>query len=661
VARCSPSLLATLVLWCALGAVARPVAAAPLMLSPDAPSVSVESHWEAFIDEGAALRIEDVRSIDGRFRKMPSHNFSFTDAAVWLRLRVATSGGDAQERILDFARPWVDDVRIYVESRDGRFARLQSRDTAADGSRLLHHERLLARIQLEPGRPTTVYVRMAGRSPLAAHGVLYTPDEFTRVDHRERIWFGVYFGVLLFMAAYNLLLFASLRDREHLLLGLLLGLWAFGEIAAHGYLGHDLPGQSTTFLIASTSFAVAAIILAAFTREFLDTRSLASWIDRWFRRLLFVIAALASVAVIHPPAARWLWWAFVAITLAIIAITGHTLARGRRESRHFAIALLPFMSTALIPLAEVQGAAELQPFTEHAVHVGLLIMATALSLALADKIHRLHRGAARFVPRDFIARLGRRSIADVRLGDHTETQMTVLFSDIRSFTSRAETMPADGVFHFLNRLFGSVVPAVLRHGGFIDKYIGDAIMALFPEEPDRALDAAIDMQRAIDRFNAEHREMDGVQMGVGLHHGPLMLGTIGDAERLEATVIADAVNLCSRLEGLTKEWGARVIVSNETVVRLRDRTRYAFRRLGSTRVKGRVGEIVVHELLDAEPAPIRDARKATCARFEAAVDHIAACRLAEAAAALAEVLEADAGDEPARYLAGCVQERSHRR
>jgi two-component system sensor histidine kinase ChiS len=112
----------------------------------------------------------------------------------------------------------------------------------------------------------------------------------------------------------------------------------------------------------------------------------------------------------------------------------------------------------------------------------------------------LNAALRRFVPQEFVQLLGKKSIVDVSLGDQIQGQMTILTSDIRSFTTLSETMTPEENFSFLNAYLGRVSPIIRQHKGIIDKYIGDAIMALFPEKPEQALQAAIAIRQAISRY-----------------------------------------------------------------------------------------------------------------------------------------------------------------
>ncbi|MEC4984976.1 MAG: ATP-binding protein [Oscillatoria sp. PMC 1068.18] len=237
------------------------------------------------------------------------------------------------------------------------------------------------------------------------------------------------------------------------------------------------------------------------------------------------------------------------------------------------------------------------------------------------QLSKINLAYGRFVPREFLKFLERESIIDVQLGDQVQQKMTVLFSDIRSFTSISESMSPKQNFDFLNSYLSRVGPVIRSRNGFIDKYIGDAVMALFPDNPDDALQAAIEMQRQVALYNSESyaQGYPAISIGVGLHTGNLMLGTIGEKERMESTVISDAVNLASRLEGLTKGYGANIVVSDRTLFSLPDSQRYSYRFLGRVRVKGKRAPVAVFEVFDSDAQALKRLKLQTRSDFEQAV------------------------------------------
>lgn len=208
----------------------------------------------------------------------------------------------------------------------------------------------------------------------------------------------------------------------------------------------------------------------------------------------------------------------------------------------------------------------------------------------------------RFVPKEFLSYLGKKEITEVKLGDAIEKEFTVLFSDIRNFTTISESMTPQENFRFVNEYLKYMGPAIRMHNGFIDKFIGDAIMALFPD-PNDAIKASLEMLNRLYDVNQylQKQYQNSISIGVGIHSGSLMMGTVGETFRMDSTVISDVVNVSSRLESLTKIYGSKVICSSEVKDALGVRSNYySFRYLGKVLVKGKQKPVVIYEILDGE-------------------------------------------------------------
>lgn len=244
-----------------------------------------------------------------------------------------------------------------------------------------------------------------------------------------------------------------------------------------------------------------------------------------------------------------------------------------------------------------------------------------MSTRLTDQIFRIsqmNEAYGRFVPNQFLELLEKENFTDIRLGDQVQREMSVLFSDIRGFTEMSEGMSPKDNFDFINHYLGYMEPVIRENNGFIDKFIGDSIMALFHNKVDDAIDAAIQMRVTLSQFN-EDRKLQGkpiIDSGIGIHTGNLMLGVVGGEGRMDGTVISDAVNLASRLEGLTKVYRTAIIISEDTIQKLENPSRFNFRFLDIARVKGKKEAVRVYEVLDGEPEGIRQLKIETKTRFE---------------------------------------------
>ncbi len=269
----------------------------------------------------------------------------------------------------------------------------------------------------------------------------------------------------------------------------------------------------------------------------------------------------------------------------------------------------------------------------------------------------LNTAYERFVPREFLSLLNKESMLDIKLGDQIRKQMTVMFTDVRGWTSLSETMTPQESFNFINAYLRRVSPVIKLNNGLIDQFYGDGVMALFPDYPDDALRAAMDMGEAVSEYN-EEREGNGfepIEIGIGIHIGDLMLGIIGSQERMQGTVVADAVNLASRLEGLTRTYGSSVTLSETTLSHLKDPDRYKHRFVDRVRVKGKKQPVSVYEMFGGEPPLVSELKEGTKAEFEEGLRLYYDRKFSEASVRFSHVLERNKQDKAARiYLERCA-------
>jgi len=273
-----------------------------------------------------------------------------------------------------------------------------------------------------------------------------------------------------------------------------------------------------------------------------------------------------------------------------------------------------------------------------------------------ENISRMNEANARFVPRQFLEYLGKDSIADIQLGDQIQKEMTVLFTDIRDFTTISEQMTPKENFNFLNNYLGYMEPVIRNNGGFVDKYIGDSIMALFPDNTENAINASIEMRIKLAEFNHIISQFGQapIDSGIGIHTGSLMLGIVGGEGRMEGTVISDAVNLAARLEGLTKIYGSKIIITEETLIKINDPTLYNYRFLDVVKVKGKKEAVYIFEIIDADPEDIRDLKNQTKDIFNEAITQYKSKSFKQSLKLFKEVLNINPGDQAVSlYIKRC--------
>lgn len=274
----------------------------------------------------------------------------------------------------------------------------------------------------------------------------------------------------------------------------------------------------------------------------------------------------------------------------------------------------------------------------------------------AELVH-LHTASDRFVPQEFLNQLNKHAITEVNLGDQVQREMTVMFSDIRSFTTMSEQMTPQENFNFLNDYLRLVGPIIRYNKGFIDKYMGDGMMALFPEAADCALEAAIGMRQEIARYN-EHHSDTPIKIGIAFNSGSLMLGILGEERRMQGTVISDAVNVASRLEGLNKLYGTSILTTQETLSGLRNPDQVHFRIIDRVRVKGKNRTTVVCEVFDGDAKEMFERKLSTRSLFEQGLNFYAEKKFIQAGELFEQVLLANPQDQVAQLYVERVRQRT---
>lgn len=219
-----------------------------------------------------------------------------------------------------------------------------------------------------------------------------------------------------------------------------------------------------------------------------------------------------------------------------------------------------------------------------------------------DKLSQLNAAYKRFVPYDLLELLEKNHITQIHLGDQILKEMTVMFVDVRGYTSLCENLTPSENLALINSIFGTLQPAIQEHRGIINKYLGDGLMALFPHGADDAVNAAIAMLKNLNELS-EQRKRQGlapIRIGIGLDGGKLMLGTVGLEKRMEQTVVADAVNVASRIESATKFYNASLLISGYIYAHLKNPHHYATRFVEEVRLVGRNQPTAIYQIFDGE-------------------------------------------------------------
>jgi len=287
--------------------------------------------------------------------------------------------------------------------------------------------------------------------------------------------------------------------------------------------------------------------------------------------------------------------------------------------------------------------------------IGAQVSALLENLNLRDSFKR-------FVPFEFLALLEKRSVQEVNTGDNVSLDMHVMFTDLRDFTLMSEGMGPEVVFGLLNEYLAVMEPQIASVHGFINQYQGDAIMALFSGEADGAVQGAIRMWDALGTLNKRRakRGEASLRIGTGINSGRLLLGAIGSKERLDSNVVGDAPNLASRVESMTKVYGAKVLISGSTHGHLSRAAEFTLRELDRVIVAGKTEPVVVYELLDVDSKQLREQKVESAGRFAEGLRCYRSGEFRDARLLFAECLvKAPLDDAAALYIGRCAELIAH--
>lgn len=503
-------------------------------------------------------------------------------------------------------------------------------------------------------------------------------------------------GLILGIGLYYLVIYFVTKDRVHLYFFI----WSLGNaLTIMHFKGYTLIYLWPNFPVwdyiglARPLPLLVIFPLILFTRRYLNTRY---WITFWHYALVgfMILAGIIIVfwwTVFLPNPELYKRWGPLAnnisnlygivMFLVLIFVSVLALRKGCKPARTYLIATSLFMLGGIMQLFLGLEMIHL-PRLLYAVDIPAAALSVLFAIGLARNLKNLtdkrlsaerERFAAqqtlnteltevneafgKFVPHEFLRSLGCESVLDIKLGDSVAKEVSVLFSDIRAYTTLSEQMTPKENFRFLNGYLGRVGPKIQENHGFVNQYYGDGIMAIFMESPDHGLQAAIDMQKALAEYNISRIQKSRVpiRIGIGLHSGPLMMGVIGDKLRMDAGVVADTVNTASRMEGLTKFYDALILLSESSLLKLNDPTQFHYRFLGRVLVKGRNTPIDVFDCYDGDAPAIFEQKKKTQLLFETALMEYFNKNFQKAAIGFKEVLAIFPDDKPTRHYLNQVE------
>ncbi len=609
-----------------------------------------------YVTKEASVSFETASKNLSWFNESKGHNYGLTEGEVWLTFEVQnnSSRGDWQIVVPISVLTHVD---FWRQQSGEKFEKTIS-GAAVPGVDKEHKFRYpMFDLKVEPGGRKRYFFRVRTAGAVNIPLRIWNKSYFERRQQINVYWLGFYYGIMIAMFLYNLMLFISIRDRVFLYYILYIVSYVFFQLTINGVGAQHLWPEVPEFnLRAAPIFSLLTTFLAAkFSINYLMTSRHAPLLHKiiWgsmIVTLLFlplVILVDLNYAIIFANVIPLLGVGLIIVAGVRCAVLGY------RPARYFLIAWFALIIGVVVLILHNLGFIEFSFFSAYAIQIGSALEVLLLSLGLGDRFNTLAEAKeqaqqnliesqqhaiekekhmaesfSRFVPRQFLNYLNKDSILDIIHGDAIRKDMTVLFNDIRNFTTISEQLNSSDTFKFLNRYLETLEPAIKAHNGFIDKFIGDAIMALFPEHARDSLMAAISMRESLTELNQSLNEP--IDMGIGLHRGELILGTVGSANRLDTTVIGDTVNLAARIESLTKSYGLAIMISDSVYKEVNDSENFLTREIDSVQVKGRQTPVVLYEVFNTDHEELKGLKSETRADFQMALFQFKARNFAEA-------------------------------
>ncbi len=654
--------------------------------------LGMDRYFEGMVDSVGNMKLSDAMNAQG-YRPLKSFDFPLPlDHRLWARMKLGN--GAAFDQKFYFNTGTSDSVVVHVLRRDsvqvlqtGNFVPPMERDTWLGSKNGLN-------FTLAPGETVELYVLMKEKVGTGPHlkPAIVDYNEWYASSHPKveisNYILAVFLGAVLILFIYNLIIFFSTTRYTYLfyalyLLALIISLHFDSLIEQFGILGFS--NYQLNRIMVALGLNGISIFYLLFGRSLVEAWRITPGWDKVLKgmvglRTLFVLVNI--IFILSPGLSAIsgtlltfgvIWFGVEGLILLVYIIW---LIRSRsRVAWFFIVGSILVFGSGLFPLM-LQNIINLDINAPNYLLVSLTLEVLVFSWglgykmrqeqnerlkaqeALNQELSKVNTAFGRFVPHEFIESLGYESVLEVSLGDQVEKEVTVLFADIRGYTTLAEEMTPSENFQFLNAYLGRLGPPIQAQGGFVNQYYGDGIMALFLNDPSDALRAAIEMQRELEAYNRERMEKGRIpiQVGIGMHTGSLMMGIIGDTLRMDAGVVSDTVNSAARMEGLTKHFGVQILMSATTQEKIRDKAAFGLRYLGKVLVKGRKRPTGVFECFDGDPAPQRDRKAAIRDEFEQGLKAYLNADFPHALRAWESVLQGLPGDPPTQWYAMLAQQ-----
>lgn len=553
----------------------------PVVLTPGLDQIELAGHIAEWVDDAGQQPFDEVRSpaFAANFIAAPktvfSHAFS-PDKAFWYRLRLRgadtpqASGGDW---VLEVKKGSLDYVDFHVVRAEGSVQTVLTGDRRQAPAEQLDFRSFAIPLHVAANESLTVYIRVAGQGSIQVPIALWSGSAFWSQAVSDTLVYGMFFGSVLVMVFYNLLIFVWIRNRAYLYYVLYILSCGWLAMVASGHLrqyGNSLAEWAPAWINTSTPLSGILTGFAGilFMREFLQTRR---HLPRADRALFALMLLLGLVALLNPVipyswAMRSFNYLLPATIVSLLVCALYLSLKGQRSARFYLLAIGVIMVGGILKVLERIDWLPIGPFTQYGWIIGLSLDVTLLSLALADDL-----GTARQEARRAAESAGRlksflpERVADlVTAGDRAllepkRRDITVCVIDLRGFTPFSEVAAPEDIMTVLREFYDGMGRVVEQHGGTVEHFAGDSMLIFFnapleiPQPEQQAVQTALDMRAAFEplrqKWLARGYELG---LGIGIAEGYATIGAIGFSGRSQYAAIGPVSNLAARLCSLAR-------------------------------------------------------------------------------------------------------------
>ncbi|MCG8571857.1 MAG: hypothetical protein MJB14_17110 [Spirochaetes bacterium] len=645
----------------------------------------VNDKLEVYIDKTGKQSINQINDQDFIKRKGNISNFGFSKKTYWFRFQIINVSEGHYNWLLELSYQFLDQIALYQEQKGSKILLYKTGRNYPFKIRPIKNRYFLFPLKAEKMLKETYYLKVQTTSNLTIPLKIFEQKNYLKLDHQQQITNGIFLGIMIFMSLFNFFLYFFLKERVYLDYAFMIALYSIFQMILDG-LAYEFLWPNLVWWNQKSIIFVACLLAILIMNMAISFLNIKTYLFPFYKifsvfKILYLFIFLSSFFLSYELVLKSILPLGILTTSSIFFVAFFAIRLKIPSTYYYLFAWILFLLGLIIMSLRMYGILPHHFLAVNSVKLGFLLLVLLLAIGLANKIRivsvenrlvqqkiirqqqeilehekQLKESFFRFVPFDFLRILSKENIFEIELGNNVQKEMVILFSDICDFTNFSEELSPRENFNFLNSYLSRLGPIIRKHKGFIDKYMGDCIMALFEGSVDEAIQSAIDMQKEVNLYNQQRKSLNyrPISIGIGIHIGSMILGTIGEHNRLDTTVISDAVNVAARIERLTKFYNVRTILSESILNLSSKKENYHYRKLDIVQVKGKRSTITVYELLDGLSDKDFQLKMSTKEKFELAITEYSQKNFTKAGELFRKILAINHIDKAAfHYLKNC--------